>query len=112
MRGWVSLAMADLALERHFTPIELAQLWNFTPGTIRELFTDEPGVIRPICSLYAREDNGNTSFLYVRNCGGIMIIRPCSATSAGLFSFNISAVDAATGIPRHVIYNQQQPTHR
>ena len=46
MRGWVSLAMADLALERHFTPIELAQLWNFTPGTIRELFTDEPGVIR------------------------------------------------------------------
>jgi hypothetical protein len=44
-RATVSPGMC-LALERHFTPIELSQLWNFTPQTIRELFADEPGVIR------------------------------------------------------------------
>jgi hypothetical protein len=35
-----------LATERHFTPLELAELWNFTTPVIRELFANEPGVIR------------------------------------------------------------------
>lgn len=35
-----------LATERHFSPLELAELWNFSTPVIRELFANEPGVIR------------------------------------------------------------------
>jgi hypothetical protein len=34
-----------LALEEHFTPAELAQLWGFSPNFIRNTFKDETGVI-------------------------------------------------------------------
>ena len=34
------------ALERHFTPKELAELWGFNENTIRRLFIDEPGVLK------------------------------------------------------------------
>jgi hypothetical protein len=36
---------ALLATDRHFTPIELGELWHLAPSTVRELFVDEPGVI-------------------------------------------------------------------
>jgi hypothetical protein len=32
--------------ERHFTVLELAEVWNVAPATIRRLFTEEPGVIK------------------------------------------------------------------
>ncbi len=35
-----------LATERHFTPTQLAELWNMSPSTVRELFAEEEGVIR------------------------------------------------------------------
>jgi hypothetical protein len=34
------------ALEKHFTPHELAKLWGFSPETIRNIFKDTPGVLR------------------------------------------------------------------
>ena len=34
------------ALERHFTPKELAELWAVDESTIRRLFQDAPGVLR------------------------------------------------------------------
>jgi hypothetical protein len=34
------------AIEQHYTPTQLAELWNLSPSKVRELFGDEPGVIR------------------------------------------------------------------
>lgn len=31
--------------ERHFTVMELAELWNLSDDTVRRFFKDEPGVI-------------------------------------------------------------------
>jgi hypothetical protein len=33
------------ALEKHYTPQELAELWKFDQSTIRRMFIDEPGVL-------------------------------------------------------------------
>jgi hypothetical protein len=38
-------SFASPALERHYTPDELAQLWTLSPDTIRRLFEREPGVL-------------------------------------------------------------------
>jgi hypothetical protein len=35
-----------LATEKHYTPVELSELWNLSPSKVRELFADEPGVVR------------------------------------------------------------------
>jgi len=34
------------ALEKHYTPQELAKLWGFSPETIRNLFSSTPGVLK------------------------------------------------------------------
>lgn len=34
------------ALERHFTPQEIADLWRVDENTVRRIFLDEPGVLR------------------------------------------------------------------
>ena len=31
--------------ERHYSVVELAELWNLSPDTIRKLFENEPGVL-------------------------------------------------------------------
>ena len=31
--------------ERHYAPLEVAELWQFNVETIRQLFQDEPGVV-------------------------------------------------------------------
>lgn len=31
--------------ERHYTPAEIAELWQFDVETVRRLFQDEPGVV-------------------------------------------------------------------
>jgi hypothetical protein len=33
------------AVERHFTPLEVAKIWNVNVETIRRIFQDEPGVL-------------------------------------------------------------------
>ena len=33
------------AVERHYTPAEVAELWNLDVETIRRIFQDEPGVV-------------------------------------------------------------------
>lgn len=38
-----TLVQAD---ERHYTPKEIAELWNFDENTIRAIFRDEQGVLR------------------------------------------------------------------
>jgi hypothetical protein len=43
--GPASLAR-DLALERHFTAKELAELWSLDESTVRRLFQDQPDVLR------------------------------------------------------------------
>jgi hypothetical protein len=35
----------ELAIEKHFTPSELAKTWGLSVDTIRELFENEPGVM-------------------------------------------------------------------
>jgi len=37
--------LTPAALERHYTPDELAQLWTLSPDTIRRIFEREPGVL-------------------------------------------------------------------
>jgi len=39
------MALDGTAFERHFTPHELAELWQFDESTIRRMFIDEPGVM-------------------------------------------------------------------
>ena len=34
------------ALERHYTTIEIAKLWQLSPDTVRALFRDVPGVLK------------------------------------------------------------------
>jgi len=34
------------ALARHYTPAEIAELWQLDESTIRRIFYDEPGVLR------------------------------------------------------------------
>jgi hypothetical protein len=34
------------ALEKHYTPAELAVLWGLSPDFIRDRFRDEPGVLK------------------------------------------------------------------
>jgi hypothetical protein len=36
----------DLALEKHYSVWELAQLWGLSEKTIRRMFVDEPGVVK------------------------------------------------------------------
>jgi AraC-like DNA-binding protein len=36
---------AEPALERHYSPTELAKLWGYSPDTIIRWFRDEPGVL-------------------------------------------------------------------
>jgi len=38
--------MSDLALERHYTTSQVAELWGVSMDTIRRMFQDEPGVLR------------------------------------------------------------------
>ncbi len=35
-----------IALEQHFTPQQLAELWALDERTIRRIFQDEPGVLK------------------------------------------------------------------
>lgn len=35
-----------LALDKHFSPVELAELWGLSPQKIRQIFNGEPGVLR------------------------------------------------------------------
>jgi hypothetical protein len=34
------------ALEKHYSPQEVAKFWGLSPDTIRKLFQDEPGVLK------------------------------------------------------------------
>jgi hypothetical protein len=36
----------DLALEKHYSALDLAQLWGLSEKTIRRMFVDEPGVVK------------------------------------------------------------------
>jgi hypothetical protein len=36
----------DPALEKHYSVMELAQLWGLSEKTIRRIFVDEPGVVK------------------------------------------------------------------
>ena len=35
----------EIAMERHFAPQEVAELWNVSCNTARRIFRNEPGVI-------------------------------------------------------------------
>lgn len=37
--------MTALAHEPHYTPLELASIWQVSPQMIRKVFADEPGVL-------------------------------------------------------------------
>jgi len=39
-------SLRDPGLERHYSILELAKLWNLSPKTIRRIFATEPGVLR------------------------------------------------------------------
>ena len=41
--GPEALSTSD-SLERHYTPEQLADLWNLSPDVVRRLFENEPGV--------------------------------------------------------------------
>jgi hypothetical protein len=43
--GPESVTSVAPTLERHFTPRELAELWNLSPRSIIRLFDSEPGVL-------------------------------------------------------------------
>jgi hypothetical protein len=53
----------ETAFERHFTPQELAELWQLDESTIRRLFCDEPGVL--VIGRQARRD-GKRDYVTLR----------------------------------------------
>ena len=36
----------ETPIEKHYTVLELAELWNLSENTIRRIFENEPGVLR------------------------------------------------------------------
>jgi hypothetical protein len=40
-----SVTSLPLALERHFTPLQIAELWSVSTDTVLRAFRDEPGVL-------------------------------------------------------------------
>jgi AraC-like DNA-binding protein len=40
------LRNSDPALERHYSVLELAQMWGLSEKTIRRIFNNEPGVVK------------------------------------------------------------------
>jgi|SRR6516162_8592067 hypothetical protein len=40
------IAKSRVVRETHYTPQELAKLWNVSVQTIRDVFRDEPGVLK------------------------------------------------------------------
>jgi hypothetical protein len=49
-----------LAMERHFTPKQLAELWGFSEDTIRRRFQDVPGVLK-VGAAFRRKRRGYVS---------------------------------------------------
>ena len=39
------MGSVDIALERHFTVQEVAEMWHVSDDTVRKLFRGEPGVL-------------------------------------------------------------------
>ena len=39
------IAIASPALEPHFSPDQLGEMWNLSPDTVRRMFEKEPGVL-------------------------------------------------------------------
>ena len=35
----------DVSIERHYSPAEIAEMWNLSPDKVRHLFEHEPGVL-------------------------------------------------------------------
>lgn len=40
-----NVAVANGATERHYSPAEIAELWNLSTEEVRRIFRDEPGVL-------------------------------------------------------------------
>jgi hypothetical protein len=40
-----AIAIQPTAFEKHYTPLEIAEMWGFHGKTIRKLFESEPGVV-------------------------------------------------------------------
>ncbi len=55
-------AEAPAAIERHYTPSEIAELWHFNAETVRRLFQCEPGVL----VLEARIKKGKRAYKTIR----------------------------------------------
>ena len=45
-RDDVRLHTSDPALEKHYSVLELAQMWGLSEKTIRRIFNNEPGVVK------------------------------------------------------------------
>jgi hypothetical protein len=45
-RAGACAAASDPALEKHYSVLELAQLWGLSEKTIRRIFGDEPDVVK------------------------------------------------------------------
>jgi hypothetical protein len=39
-------APKSIAMEKHYTPEELGELWRFSAEKVREIFKSEPGVLK------------------------------------------------------------------
>jgi hypothetical protein len=37
---------SDLSLEKHYSVVEISQLWSLSEKTVRKIFENEPGVIQ------------------------------------------------------------------
>ncbi|RRA48461.1 hypothetical protein D1Y84_09335 [Acidipila sp. EB88] len=51
-----------LALEQHYTPKEIAEVWNLNEKTVRSLFADEANVVR----IVRQETRGKRGYCSLR----------------------------------------------
>lgn len=50
------------AIERHFTVLEVSDLWQLHPDTVRKLFRDQPGVLK----IGSKERRGKQGYVTLR----------------------------------------------
>jgi hypothetical protein len=50
------------AIERHFTVLEVSELWQLHPDTVRKMFRDQPGVLK----IGGKERRGKQGYVTLR----------------------------------------------
>ena len=75
------------ALEKHYTVVEVAELWQFSPDTVRGLFRNRPGVLK----VGTGETRHKRAYISLRIPESVTVPGDRRSTAAGLSGATTSA---------------------